>query len=80
MNESAKKALLIVIAAAAIVVAVVVGYRTLTADQVRPGHNNDLPPGSKTGKQREMEAMQGGGGGGAKEEKDLGGDPSAAGG
>lgn len=79
MNESVKKALLIVIAVAAVAVAVVVGYRTLTADQVRPGHNNDLPPGSKTGKQREMEAMRGDGGGGAKEEKDLGGDPKAGG-
>ncbi|MCW5942429.1 MAG: hypothetical protein KIS66_09375 [Fimbriimonadaceae bacterium] len=78
MNETAKKALLIAIAVAAVAVAVVVGYRTLTADQIRPGLNNDLPPGSKTGKQREMEAMRGGGGG-AKEEKDLGGDAAAGG-
>lgn len=61
MDERLKKTLVGVVAAVAVAVAAYVGYNSLTAgERIQPGVNNDLPPGSKTGKQMEMEAMRGG--------------------
>ena len=69
MSESAKKALLIVIVILASAAAAYSIFKFSTGDKpVDSGVHNDLPPGAKTGKQREVEAMQRGAGG---EEKDA---------
>jgi hypothetical protein len=69
MDERLKKSLVGVVAAVAVAVAAYVGYNSLTSgERIQPGVNNDLPPGSKTGKQMEMEAMRGGR---AAEERDT---------
>ncbi len=77
MNEGTKKALLIVVAVVAVALAGWSAFNALSGDRTVPGVNNDLPPGSKTGKQLEMEAMQrgqqAGAQGGRGEEVDLGG-------
>lgn len=76
MSDSAKRSLLIVVVVIAVIGAAFSAWRTLGADQpVASGVDNSLPPGAKTGKQREIEAMQAGQKGteGGREEVDLGG-------
>lgn len=79
MSESTKKGLLIALVVVAVIAAGYSAFKNLGGDGPVPsGVDNSLPPGSKTGKQLEMEAMKkgkegAGGGGGGKEERDLSG-------
>ncbi len=69
MDERVKKSLAAVVAVVTVGVAAFVGYNSLTAgERIQPGVDNSLPPGSKTGKQMEMEAMKKGA---VREERDA---------
>jgi hypothetical protein len=70
MDENQKRIALVAVAILAVAAAAFSGFNALRGEELQPGQNNDLPPGSKTGKQLEIEAMQGG----AREERDLGGE------
>lgn len=72
MNESSKKVLLIVLVVVALGVAGFSAFRYL-GDGTTVGNVNDLPPGTPTGKELEMRAMEQGQAAG-RQEVDLGGD------
>jgi len=73
MNETTKRVVLVIIAIAAVAAAGFSAFKSMTSDQpVSSGVSNAAPPGSKTGKQLEMEGMKKAAGGG-KEERDLSG-------
>lgn len=75
MSENQKRVVLIVVVIAALVAAGFSAFRFMGADQPVPsGVKNDLPPGAKTGKQLEMEAMQRGAGGGERDASSAGGE------
>lgn len=79
MSESTKKGLLIALAVVAVLAAGYSAFKNMSGDQpVMSGVDNSRPPGAKTGKQLEVEAMERGkaaegGAAGGREERDLGG-------